>query len=173
MSRSCQASLMRTRWAFKPVSSRVKFLHCTHRGYKPSFPPPTCHFCLLKYHCYHPRRQSSAEKRLDSVEIFWLVKHTSKTYIFAPKNVGGIKWFEFPFKQFHKWFFRFHMNFLAFFCWWQEMPLKNADSYEVVRAKGPNKVKVEETPVTSPEDEDFKKKVYQINFERNRNWNSR
>ena len=61
------------------------------------------------------------------------------------------------------------MNFLAFFCWWQEMPLKNADSYEVVRAKGPNKVKVEETPVTSPEDEDFKKKVYQINFERNRN----
>lgn len=37
-------------------------------------------------------------------EIFWLVNHTSKTYIFAPKNGGGIKWFEFPFKQLHKWF---------------------------------------------------------------------
>lgn len=52
------------------------------------------------------------------------------------------------------------MKFLAFFCWWQEMPLKTADSYEMFRAQGRNKVKVEETPVTSPEDEDLKKKVF-------------
>ena len=40
------------------------------------------------------------------------------------------------------------------------MPLNTADSYEMVRAKDRNKAKVEETPVTSPEDEDFKKKVF-------------